>query len=323
MNPVKKVLKIQKCRTVSCFIVLALVCLMIPGYVTPGGHRMASQNSAPLKNENAATVSPKDESLRFATFAGTRVHYQNYGQGREALVFIHGWAADSSFWRLQVPAFQGKKRLILIDLPGHGQSDKPLINYTQDLFVGSVHAVLHDARVHRAILIGHSMGAVVARHYYRKFPKQTAGLVIVDMSLRAFDFKGFLDAVVAPMRGPDYKVAAGKFIDGLSAPQTPTALRDEIRNSMLRTPQNVMVSALQEMVEPNIWKEDPINVPALAIFAKMPYVPLDNEKALRSFIPNLDYHVLDGVGHFLMLEKPKEFNQDLIDFLTKNGIVKQ
>src|SRR5437867_10350687 len=72
---------------------------------------------------------------------GARVHYESYGKGKDAVVFIHGWTCDLTFWRLQAPVYK-KHRSLLIDLPGHGQSDKPDVSYTQQRFARAVEAVL-------------------------------------------------------------------------------------------------------------------------------------------------------------------------------------
>jgi pimeloyl-ACP methyl ester carboxylesterase len=104
---------------------------------------------------------------RFATLDGHRIHYQVAGSGPQTLLFVHGWSCDLSVWRLQVPAFASKARVIVIDLPGHGRSDAPDIPYTMDLFAKAVDAVLRDAGLSRAILIGHSMGTPVVRQFYR------------------------------------------------------------------------------------------------------------------------------------------------------------
>src|SRR5215471_2395807 len=67
----------------------------------------------------------QDRDDRFAVFDNHKVHYRSYGQGEEAIVFIHGAMGNLANWRLQEHAFDGRSRVILIDLPGHGQSDKP------------------------------------------------------------------------------------------------------------------------------------------------------------------------------------------------------
>src|SRR5262245_8728432 len=90
-----------------------------------------------------------DSDSRFARVDGIRVHYKSVGKGREALVFVHGWTCDMSFWRDQAAGLAGTARVILVDLPGHGLSDKPQITYTMDLFARAIDAVLNDAGVDR------------------------------------------------------------------------------------------------------------------------------------------------------------------------------
>ena len=55
---------------------------------------------------------------RFAKLDTMRVHYQNYGEGKEAVVFIHGWSCNLNFWKANIPAFVNQSRVIAIDLPG-------------------------------------------------------------------------------------------------------------------------------------------------------------------------------------------------------------
>src|SRR5260370_36256826 len=100
---------------------------------------------------------------QFAKLDDIRVHYKSLGTGDTALVFVHGWTCNMNFWRYQVPAFDGKMRMILIDLPGHGESDKPKVNYTPEFFAKSVDAVLKEAGVEKAVLDGHSMGTPVIK----------------------------------------------------------------------------------------------------------------------------------------------------------------
>ncbi|HEV2949434.1 MAG TPA: alpha/beta hydrolase, partial [Gemmataceae bacterium] len=58
------------------------------------------------------------------------------------------------------------------------------------------------------------------------------------------------------------------------------------------------------------------------IVAKGPNWPPDYEQFIRKTAPQVDYHVMDGVGHFLMMEKPKEFNDLMTAFLKKEGFLK-
>jgi pimeloyl-ACP methyl ester carboxylesterase len=258
---------------------------------------------------------------RFAKLDKLRVHYKSLGTGKTALVLVHGWCCDMSFWNEQVPALAGKVRVVLIDLPGHGKSDRPKIDYTMDLFARAVDAVLQDAGVEEAVIAGHSMGTPVACQFYRLFPKKTRALVAVDGSFRRIKIdQAMLDKIVEQFSGPDFKERADKFVEGMLGPKTPAAVRDRVKTAMSNADRHVGVSAMKNMFNPAIWKEDRIEVPVLAIMAKAPFWDDEYKAALRKMIPKLEYRELDGVGHFLMLERPAEVNGILIGFLKKQGL---
>ncbi len=260
---------------------------------------------------------------RFAKLDGNRVHFQDYGNGNEALVFVHGWSCNLNFWKANIPAFANRTRVIAIDLPGHGESDKPQIKYSMDLFANAIDAVLNDANVERATLVGHSMGTPVIRQFYRKYPNKTRALVIVDGALRPFfnseESKKFLD----PFRGPDYKQHAEQMIGFLSSSVKSKETLNEIKTAMLSTPQHVMVGAMDAMMDESIWKtQDKINVPTLAVMAKQPAWTEDYEKFIRELVPGIDYRMWEGVSHFLMMDEPQKFNETVTAFLNKNKLIK-
>lgn len=290
--------------------VLAIALLFIAASVT---NARAGQSEKSLSTATS----------HYATLDGSRVHYKSLGKGDRALIFVHGWTCDMDFWRLQVPAFADKTRVIAIDLPGHGQSDKPRVDYTMDLFARAIDAVMRDAKVEKATLVGHSMGTPIIRQFYRKYPQKTLALVIVDGGLRSFGKKEQIEPFIAQLRGPNYKETASGMIDGMTATVKSAELRQQIKDSMLATPQYVAVSAMVGMTDEALWTPDKINVPVLAILAKSPIWASDTEQFFRSLAPNLDYHMMDGVSHFLMMEKPTEFNDALAAFLMKNGLLKK
>ena len=266
--------------------------------------------------------SPAGES-RFATLDGLRIHYVNYGKGSDALVLIHGWTCNVDHWRDQVADFARRNRVIAIDLPGHGESDKPQITYSMDLFARAVDAVMRDAKVRRAVLVGHSMGTPVARQFYRKYPEKTLAIVIVDGALRPFADKATMDRMIEGFRGPNYKDTLRQMFAAMKGPGLTAEAQERIRASSSSTPQYVVVSAMEGMTDPSIWVDDKINVPVLAILAKNPFYPPDIEQAFRGIAPNLEFQMWDGVGHFIMIEKPKEFNETVLVFLDKNKLLKK
>jgi len=110
---------------------------------------------------------------------------------------------------------------------------------------------------------------------------------------------------------------------GISGPNLSADAAGRIKASALNTPQHVIVSAMEGMADPSIWGEDKINVPVLAIMAKNPFFGPDLEQTFRGIAPNLDFQMWEGVGHFIMMEKPKEFNAAVLMWLDKNNVLKK
>jgi len=260
---------------------------------------------------------------RFAKLDDARIHYVNYGKGDEALVLIHGWTQSADAWRDNVADLSKRNRVIVLELPGHGQSDKPQTTYSMDYFARAVDAAMRDAKVKRAVLVGHSMGTPVARQFYRKYAEKTLGIVIVDGSLRPFGDKAMIDQMMAGFRGPKYQDAVNQMMGFIAGPNLSAEVKQRISAASMSTPQYVLVSAFEGMLDDSIWGDDKINVPVLAIMAKTALLPPNAEESFRAIAPKLDFQIFDGVGHFLMMEKSKEFDGAVIAWLDKNSLLKK
>lgn len=269
----------------------------------------------------AANAAAFDGESQYAKLDGARVHYKSYGKGKDALVLVHGWTCNLENWREQIPEFAKRNRVIALDLPGHGLSDKPQVSYTMDLFANAIDAVMRDAKVERAVVVGHSMGTPVARQFYRKYPQKTLGIVIVDGGLRPFGTKEMREQFLSMFRGPQYKEAGAQMFAQMMG-KLPAADQQLISASFANTPQHVLVSAMENMSQESLYTPDKINVPVLALLAKSPFWQPDTEEFLHSLAPDLELQWFEGVGHFIMMEKPKEFNEAVLAFLNKKALLK-
>lgn len=267
----------------------------------------------------SASVATAQE--KFAKLDANKIHYVSEGKGKDAVVLVHGWGCNLTLWRDQIAELSKRNRVLALDLPGHGSSDKPETKYDMDLFAAAIDAVMKDAGVERAVLVGHSMGTPVVRQFYRKYPQKTLAIVIVDGGLRPFGTKEQREQFMAPLRGPGYKDVLTQMFSGMSATLSEPD-KERIRSSFRNVPQPVLVSAMEAMAEESLYATDKINVPVLAILAKSPYWPADTEQFLRSLAPDLEYQMWDGVSHFLFMDKPKEFNTAVIAFLDKKKLLK-
>jgi pimeloyl-ACP methyl ester carboxylesterase len=277
--------------------------------------KAATPKIAANAEKNAAAES------RWTKLDSAKIHYVNYGKGDEALVLVHGWTQNVDGWRDQAPDFAKRNRVIVVDLPGHGQSDKPQTTYSMDYFARAVDAVMRDAKVKRAVLVGHSMGTPVARQFYRKYPEKTIAIVVVDGALRPFGDKALMDRMIAGFRSPNFREAAQPMFVAMSGPNLQSETKDRITASFMNTPQHVVVSAMEGMADASIWGEDKITVPVLAVMAKNQFYPPNVEESFRGIAPTMEFYMWDGVGHFLMMEKPKEFNAAVVAFLNKNRLL--
>jgi pimeloyl-ACP methyl ester carboxylesterase len=273
---------------------------------------------------NAPFASVADAQSHFISFGANRVHYVTAGKGNRTFVFVHGWAGNLGLWREQVSALAEKARLILIDLPGHGQSDKPETAYTMDFFAGAVLAVLRDAKVDKAVFIGHSMGAAALCRVHHQAPEKFAALVSVDGLLRRPPgTPAEARALVGPFGTPQYLDHAKGFINSFFSFPGADGLRDRVMSQMLATPQHVMLGAMLGMFSPDQpdWILQKVNAPVVVINARSPWWNDGYENYIRSLSPQSDYILMEGVGHFPMLEKPAEFNATLMSMLRKHGLI--
>jgi len=273
-------------------------------------------------NGNSTTVA--DGQSHFIPVGANRVHYVTAGKGNRAIVFVHGWASNLNFWREQMPLLADKARLIVIDLPGHGQSDKPQANYTMDFFADAVLEVLRAEKIEKAIFIGHSMGGAVLARICHRAPEKIAGLISVDGLLcRPPGTPEQARAMVSPFATPHYLEHAKGFISTFFPVPGSENLRDRVMAEMLATPQHVMLGAMLGMFgedQPD-WILQKVNAPVAAINARSPWWNDRYEQYVRSLTPQSDYVMMDNVGHFLMMEKPAEFNAALSSVLNKFGLL--
>jgi sigma-B regulation protein RsbQ len=265
-----------------------------------------------------------DAQSHFVSVDSNRIHYVTSGQGNRTLVLVHGWACHLGFWHEQVAALADKARLVLIDLPGHGKSDRPEEAYTMDFFAKAVVAVLRDAKVDKATFIGHSMGGAVICRVYHLVPEKFAGLVSVDGLLRRpSGTAAETRALIQPFASSHYFEHAKGFISTFFPVPGTEALRARVLAEMLATPQEVLLGGMLALFGPDQpdWILPRMSVPVLAIHSRSPWWKSGFENYVRMLSPLSDYVTMEGVGHFLMLEQPDAFNATLTEHLGKHGLI--
>jgi pimeloyl-ACP methyl ester carboxylesterase len=250
-----------------------------------------------------------------ATVDGIQIHSSVSGKGPRTVILVHGWTCDESTWKSQVPTLAGDFQVITLDLPGHGRSGSPKDGkFSVDLFARAIEAVRSEARADRVVLSGHSMGTPVIIQYARLYPQHTIALVLVDGQVSAPP-QSMVMSLADQFAGPDGPKAREGMIRSMFSAATTPEIQKHILSMMLGAPVATAAGALKAATDPTIWMEDVFNIPVLGLFADSP--TSDGGASMKSRFPELEYHKISGTGHFLMLEKPEEFNRLLKDFLAK------
>ena len=262
---------------------------------------------------------PISAPLSAAAVDGAKVHWTSKGSGGEAVILVHGWTCDETSWDSQIPELSRKYRVITLDLPGHGKSDPPKDGkFSMTVFARAVEAVRAEAKIDKAVLVGHSMGTPVIREYARRYPQHVAGLVPVD-GLLIIGAAGAPGRGGAPnpaaMTGPDGMKARESMIRGMFTPATPAAIQQHVLKMMLAAPEATAAGAMTATFDTASLNNEQSTVPVLGIYAGNS--PMANRENLKKIFPNSEYVQVAGTGHFVMMERPEEFNRLLLAFLGK------
>jgi pimeloyl-ACP methyl ester carboxylesterase len=244
-----------------------------------------------------------------ASADGVPIAYEVHGQGSPALVLVHGWSCDRSYWKEQIEYLAPQYRLVLIDLAGHGASGAGRKNYTMASFGADVAAVVDKLALERVVLVGHSMGGDVVVDAARRLEGRVVGIVWVD----AYQS---LDAPRVPESGnfllgmsKDFRGTTNTFVRGLFRANADPKLVDRVAKDMSSAPPAIGVSAMQNTLANEAAMPAALaalKVPVVAINADL--TPTDTESLGRG---GVKVFVMPDSGHFLMLEDPARFNRSL------------
>jgi non-heme chloroperoxidase len=263
-------------------------------------------------------------TLRFATArlaTGIEVQYAEQGDpGGEALVFLHGYS-DSwfSFSRL-LPLLPARYHAYALSQRGHGDSGRPAAGYSIDQLAADVVAFLDALGVGRAILVGHSLGSLIARRVAEIRPERVARLVLIG-------------AIATPMN-PDV-LELREAVRALEDP-VPAEFVREFQASTVHVPvpdpffERVVAESLK--LPAHVWRDvadgfcafddagqlGRIAAPTLLLWGdRDAYFPREEQERLASAIPGARLTVYPETGHTPHWERPERVATDLDAFVRE------
>jgi pimeloyl-ACP methyl ester carboxylesterase len=259
-----------------------------------------------------------DEEGRMQTLdrGGITLAYEEAGSGDPAMVFIHGWTCDHTYFAPQFEHFKGSHRVVAVDLRGHGASAKPEGDYSMELLAEDVAAVVGELGIERAVVVGHSMGALVTVQLARRHPDLVSRAVLVDPAPLAVppEIAALLSQVTDNMEGPDPVAARRVVIDMLFIPTDDPALRERVTNEMANVPVHVAVACFRGIGAFD--GEDALGSLTMPVLVINAASAINDPERLASLCPSLTNAHTPGVGHFNQLLAPDEVNRLIQGFLA-------
>jgi len=248
---------------------------------------------------------------RVATSAdGNPIVFDVDGSGEPAILFVHGWSCDRSYWAAQMASFRDRRRVIAVDLAGHGESGTNRAEWTMAAFGEDVAAVVDQLGLERVVLVGHSMGGDVVTASALTLGDRVAAVVWVDTysTLENPDTREQVLAFLDPFRH-DFAGRVDAHIRRHSAPSTDPALLDWIIADMSSAPQEIALNAMDHSISNHGPIRDQLLRLKVPVFAINPDDGTTDAESLGRY--GVRYFPMTGVGHFVMMEDPAQFDRVL------------
>jgi pimeloyl-ACP methyl ester carboxylesterase len=249
---------------------------------------------------------------------GVVLAYDDVGRGDPPLVFVHGIACHRGFWAPQVAHFVRRHRVLAVDLRGHGASDAPRQRYTMRSLAEDLMWTCAQLEISRPIVVGHSLGGLVAVEAAAAYPDKPGAAVLIDsVLLSGGDRTDAVHDLVAGLRGRNSEPTLREYFGNFFGPYDSPERRAWILNEAVRTPAYVTSSIWEESLS---WNDadalERCRVPMLYLDAGTPNADL--ARALR-LQPDLVIGRTVGSGHFSPLEVPEQVNAMLDRFIAMIG----
>jgi pimeloyl-ACP methyl ester carboxylesterase len=275
-----------------------------------------------------------DIELRQVTIHGHQVGYRMAGDG-PALLLMHGIAGSSEAWREVMPALAARYTVIAPDLIGHGQSAKPVGDYSLGAYASAMRDLLHVLGVARATIVGQSFGGGVAMQLAYQHPECCERLVLVDSGGFGREVTWLLRFLTLP--GSEYLMPVlfpsmvrrrgNELLRLLQQHGIRMARLGEMWNSYASLTESAnrqsVVRTIRSVIDPGGQVVNAMDklylaqeIPTLIVWGEDDtIIPVSHAYAAHLALPGSRLEIIAGSGHFPHVEAPNKFLDVLTDFL--------
>lgn len=241
------------------------------------------------------------------------LHVVDSGRDGPAALFIHSSAGNATHWASQMEALCSRYRVVAVDLRGHGESDSPLNgDYSVEALSADVGRVIAELELAPCVLVGHSMGGIVALNYAAHHPEAVTCLFLLDPGNDARHLSGEQkQALVRAMRENYQETSEGYWQTLIGSDE---GVRPRLMNDLHAASPEAMRGEMQAMFDYDpLPALDDFKNPVFCLVAKSTQSP----SSLHVLRPELPHEVIADAGHWLQLSRPARVTQAIQNFLAE------
>ncbi len=260
--------------------------------------------------------------MPYITVNDIHLHYEISGQGQPVLL-IHGLGSSIRDWEPQVAEFSRRYQVIVFDLRGHGQSDKPAGPYSLPLFASDTAGLLRALGVDTAHVVGISLGGCVAFQLAVDHPAVLKTMTIVNSTPSGValtqDARQEIDRRVAIVRQMGMRAMGQALVTNLFPKPEHAALRETFVERWAENDPDAYIEATRSLLGWDVSDRlAAIQCPTLFVSADQDYSPVAVKEAYVKQMPTAELVVIPDAHHATPLERPAEFNAVLARFLAQH-----
>ena len=262
-------------------------------------------------------VLPPPPELRSVAVLGCTLRYYDVGSG-PTLVLLHGIGSDADEWAFCLAALSAAHRVIALELPGFGRSDKPTIEYSVEFFVEMLDRFLRALRIERTSLVGSSLGGWIAAAFALQFPETVEKLILVDAAGLFTDISELPVDLRVSTRRHMREVLQHVFYDQALASDSlvDLAYQEHLERGDGYTIDNVLknLTGGRERLDERLAE---IKTPTLILWGEQDaMIPVATGRSFQRLIPGSQLEIIGECGHLPALEKPGELVRQVLKFLA-------